>query len=337
MKQIWIPKAGPPSVLEVREAPDPAPAPGEVRIAVEAAGVNFADCLCRLGTYRDAPPLPLVVGYEVAGVIDAVGEGVDVRRIGESVVAMTRFGGYSSMVCVTSQFARKRPEGMDAVTGASIPVTGLTAWMMLEIMGRVREGDRVLVHSAGGGVGLMALDLIKYRQAIAVGTASTAKHAFLKEKGYDALVDYRKTDFEEELASGVGFDLILDPIGGESWMKNMNLLRPGGRLVCFGFSSLMAQKPNPINLVKHIVKIPWLKFNPIALINANKGIMGVNMLHLWSEADRLMIAMDVLLERWSTGHLHPQIHATVPFENAAEAHRMLQDRENVGKVVLVSG
>lgn len=240
------------------------------------------------------------------------------------------------MVCVPAQFARKRPEGMDSITGASIPVTGLTAWMMLEIMGRVREGDRVLVHSAGGGVGLMALDLIKFRQAVAVGTASTAKHAFLKERGYDELVDYRKVDFENALAQKPGFDLILDPIGGESWMKNMRLLRPGGRLICFGFSSLMAQKPNPLNLVKHMVKIPWLKFNPIALINANKGIMGVNMLYLWSEADRLVAALDTLMERWSTGHLQPQIHAAVPFEEAAEAHRMLHDRENVGKVVLIS-
>lgn len=335
MKQIWIPEAGPPSVLEVREAPDPEPEAGEVRIAVEAAGVNFADCLCRLGTYRDAPPLPLVVGYEVAGVIDAVGEGVDGVRIGEPVVAMTRFGGYSSLVCVPALQARRRPDGLDAVTGAAIPVTGLTAWMMLEVMGRVRAGDRVLVHSAGGGVGLMALDLIRYRGATAVGTASTAKHDFLYERGYDQLVDYRKTDFEDALASGPGFDLILDPIGGESWMKNLRLLRPGGRLMCFGFSSLMTQKPGPLTLIKHMVRIPWLKFNPIMLMNANKGIMGVNMLNLWGEAERMLVALDALLARWQSGDLRPRVHATIPFEAAGEAHRLLHDRENIGKVVLV--
>ena len=274
MKQIWIPSYGAPSVLETREAPDPDPGPGEVRIAVEAAGVNFADCLCRLGTYRDAPPAPMVPGYEVAGTIDAVGEGVDAQRIGEAVSALTRFGGYASVVCVPARQAMRRPDGMDAAMGASIPVTGLTAWVMLDMMGRVREGDRVLVHAAGGGVGLMALDLIKHHGAVAVGTASGHKHPFLLERGYDQMIDYRSVDFAEALAGEEGFDLILDPIGGETWLKNMRLLRPGGRLVCFGFSRLMAAGRNPIHLIKQMATIPWLKFNPIALINQNKGIMG---------------------------------------------------------------
>src|SRR5688572_7456571 len=140
MEQVWIPRTGAPEVLEVREAPDPEPGKGEVRVAVEAAGVNFADAMTRIGVYPDAPPLPAVVGYEVAGKIDRVGEGVPSSRVGEPVLAATRFGGYSSMVVVPSGQAMRRPEGLDAKNAAAIPVTGLTAWMMLEEMARVREG-----------------------------------------------------------------------------------------------------------------------------------------------------------------------------------------------------
>ena len=119
MRQIWIPRIGDPSVLDLREAPNPDPAPGEVRVAVEAAGVNFADLMCRMGLYPDGPPLPAVVGYEVAGEIDAVGEGVDADLLGRGVVAMTRFGGYSSAICVPAAQVGIRPEGLDAVTAAA--------------------------------------------------------------------------------------------------------------------------------------------------------------------------------------------------------------------------
>jgi NADPH:quinone reductase-like Zn-dependent oxidoreductase len=337
MRQIWIPKTGDPSVLDIREAPDPDPAPGEVRIAVEAAGVNFADAMARMGLYPDCPPLPTVVGYEVAGDIDAVGEGVDTRLIGKPAVAMCRFGGYASFRCVPAIQAAIRPDGLDAITAASIPVVGTTAWMMLEVMGRVREGDRVLVHSAGGGVGLMALDLIKRRGGHAIGTASPGKHKFLRERGYDELIDYRNHDFEHALAGQPGLDLILDPIGGDSWAKGLRLLRAGGRLICFGMSANATSDTwSPIALVKNITAVPWLKSNPIALINENKGIMGVNMGHMWHEGERVSSWLRALLVLWENDEIRPHIHATVPFDNAAEAHRILHDRENFGKVILTT-
>ena len=335
MKQIWIPRTGPPEVLELREAPAPEPAEGEVLIAVEAAGVNFADLMTRMGLYPDAPPLPTVVGYEVAGAVSAVGEGVSTGLVGAPVVAMTRFGGYSSSVVVKKGQLAMRPDGLDAVTAAAIPVTGLTAWMMLEEMGRIREGDRVLVHSAGGGVGLMALDLIKRRGAIAIGTASTGKHAFLEERGYDRLIDYRQVDFYEALKGEAGMDLILDAVGGSSWSKGLDLLRPGGRLICFGLSaSAKAGGRSLPKLARTMASVPWLKVNPISLMNGNKGVMGVNMGRMWHEADRVKAWLDELLVLWANGAIRPVVHATVPFENAKEAHRILHDRENLGKVVL---
>ncbi len=336
MKQITIPREGDPRVLTVVEAPDPTPGPGEVRVRVEAAGLNFADLMARMGLYPDRPALPCVMGYEVAGRIDAVGPGVDAGRVGEDVVGMTHFGGQSSVVCMPAVQAVVRPAGLDAVTAASIPVTGLTAWMMLIEMGRIRAGDRVLVHSAGGGVGLAALDLIKWKGAVAIGTASAKKHDFLRARGYDELIDYRSEDFAAALSGAPGLDLILDPIGGEAWAKGLSLLRPSGRLVCFGFSAnAQGSARSVFSVLKNMAAVPWLKVNPIWLMNQNVGVMGVNMGHMWDEAERVAGWLDQLLGLWKEGVLRPHVHATVPFSRAADAHQMLHDRLNFGKVVLV--
>ena len=335
MKQIWIPRTGEPSVLDLRECDDPIPGPGQVRIDVAAAGVNFADLLARMGLYPDAPPLPAVVGYEVSGSIDAVGEGVSETQLGTPVVALTRFSGYSSKVLVPEIQAAARPAEIDAITGAAIPVNGLTAWMILEVMGRVREGDRVLVHSAGGGVGLMALDIIKMHGATAIGTASAHKHGLLRARGFDQLIDYRSIDYEQALKDHEGFDLILDALGGDHWAKGLRLLRAGGRLACFGVSkSVAGQRGSKLRLLRTVMGIPWLATNPLALINANKGILGINLGHLWDEAQRVRKWLDELLHLVVQRKIRPLVYATIPFDDAAEAHAILHRRENIGKVVL---
>jgi NADPH:quinone reductase-like Zn-dependent oxidoreductase len=336
MEQVVIPRIGAPSVLEVRTAPDPEPGPGQVRIKVEAAGINFADLMARIGVYPDAPPLPAVVGYEVGGIIDQVGAGVDAARLGQPVLAATHFGGYSSHVVVKDAQALLRPEGLGAGDAASLVVTGLTAWMMCEALGRVRAGDRVLIHSAGGGVGLAALDLVKWRGGIAVGTASGSKHAFLTERGYDQLVDYTKEDFWAALKDGPPFDLVLDPVGGESWRKSFDLLGSAGRLVCFGFSANAAgNKRSLVGTLRNLSQTPWLLFNPIRVINANKGVMGVNMGRLWGEEGKMLAWLQELLALWAKGILRPYVDRAFPFSQAAEAHQYIHDRKNVGKVLLV--
>src|SRR5262245_17242657 len=219
MRQVWIARHGPPGVLEVREAADPSPGAGQVRVRVDAAGINFADISARMGTYPDAPPPPCVVGYEVGGTIDAVGDGVDPARVGEPVIALTRFGGYSEAVVVPSNQAMARPAGLGAREGAAIPVNYLTAYQMLIEIARVRAGDRVLIHQAAGGVGLAALDLCRMAGAETIGTASAGKHAFLRERGLDHAIDYRRRDYEGEvrqITRGDGVDAILDPMGGDS-------------------------------------------------------------------------------------------------------------------------
>lgn len=180
MRQVWIARAGPPEVLEVREAPDPQPGPGQVRIRVAAAGVNFADILARLGLYPDAPELPTVVGYEVAGTVDAVGPDVAAPAPGERVLALTRFGGYSDVVVVGAPQVIPIPSSLSFEQAATLPVNYLTAWIMLVHLGNVGAGQRVLVHSVGGGVGQAALQICRWRGAEVIGTASAAKHERLR-------------------------------------------------------------------------------------------------------------------------------------------------------------
>ncbi|MCZ6784038.1 MAG: medium chain dehydrogenase/reductase family protein [Proteobacteria bacterium] len=342
MRQVWIPRAGSPEVLELREAPDPLPAAGEVRIRVEASGVNFADIMGRLGIYPDLPAMPVVPGYEVAGRIDAVGDGVETDWIGRDVLAMTRFGGYADVVCVLEAQAYARPEELSVAEAAGLPVNYLTAFQLIEVMGSLRTGETVLVHSAGGGVGIAAVQLAKRIGARVIGTASASKHDFLKSLGVDECIDYTCEDFEArvlDITHGRGVELVLDAVGGKSFKKSYRSLAPTGRLGMFGISAAATGKRRSLtSLAVTLLGTPWLQFTPLALMNANKGVFGVNLGHLWEEQDRVSGWMETLLDytrERSESRIVPVVAETFPLEHAAEAHHYIQDRRNIGKVLLI--
>jgi NADPH:quinone reductase-like Zn-dependent oxidoreductase len=339
MRQIWISKAGPPETLVVKDAPDPNPRAGEARIRVEASGINFADVMGRMGLYPDLPKIPVVPGYEVAGRVDAVGEGVDPGWVGRDVFALTRFGGYADAVCAPTGRIFARPEGMSAQEGAAIPVNYLTAWQLIVVMGGLKAGETMLVHSAGGGVGIAATQIAKDIGAQVIGTASAAKHQELRTLGVDHLIDYRTEDFEKrarEITKGRGVELILDAVGGDSLKKGYRLLAPTGRLGIFGASSAATNKTGGVlGMVSMLAGTPWLQFNPLSLMNANKGVFGVNLGHLWDEADRTAGWMKQLIELWKRGAIKPRIARTFSFSEAAAAHHFIQDRGNLGKVLLI--
>jgi synaptic vesicle membrane protein VAT-1 len=235
MRQIWISKAGPPEVLVVKEALDPHPAAGDLRIRVEASGVNFADIMGRLGLYPDLPRIPVVPGYEVAGRVDAVGAAVDASWVGQDVFASTRFGGYADVVCVPQAQVFPRPSNMSAQEGASIPVNYLTAWQLIFVMGGLKAGETVLIHSAGGGVGVAATQIAKHIGATVIGTASAGKHKELRELGVDHLIDYRTEDFEErarQITGGRGVELILDAVGETRSRRVIACSRPPAASEC---------------------------------------------------------------------------------------------------------
>jgi synaptic vesicle membrane protein VAT-1 len=339
MRQVWITRAGPPEVLVVKEAPDPQPKAGEVRIRVEASGINFADIMGRMGIYPDLPPIPVVPGYEVGGRIDAVGSGVDGNWAGRDVLAVTRFGGYADTVCVPLNQVFARPAGMSALDGAALPVNYFTAWLLVVVMGSLKRNETVLIHSAGGGVGIAATQIAKHVGARVIGTASAGKHAELRAFGVDHLIDYRTEDFEartREITQGRGVELILDAVGGESWKKGYRVLAPTGRLGMFGVSSAVSGKERSIlGMLAMIASIPWFQFNPLALMNANKGVFGVNLGHLWGEIDRQRGWADQLLDLWTKGAIKPKIARSFRFDEAPRAHHFIQDRGNIGKVLLV--
>jgi len=338
MRQIWISKAGPPEVLQVKEAPDPEPGPGQARIRVEASGVNFADIMGRLGLYPDLPRIPVVPGYEVAGRVDAVGAGVEASWIGRDVFASTHFGGYADVVCAPLAQVFSRPPNMTAEEGAAIPVNCLTAWQLIVVMGGLKAGETVLVHSAGGGVGVAATQIAKHIGATVIGTASAAKHAELRALGVDHLIDYRTEDFEKrarEITGGRGVELILDAVGGDSLKKGYRLLAPTGRLGIFGASSAATNKAaGYLGMASMLANTPWLQFNPLSLMNANKGVFGVNLGHMWGEFDRMRRWMDEVMDLWASGVIKPKIARTFAFDEAPAAHHFIQDRKNIGKVLL---
>jgi synaptic vesicle membrane protein VAT-1 len=338
MRQVWITRTGPPEVLELRDAPDRVPRAGEVQIRVQAIGINFADIMARLGLYPDAPKLPAVIGYEVAGDVSAVGPGAGCS-VGERVFALTRFGGYSDVVCVPASQAVSLPGSMSYEEGAAIPVNYLTAYQMLVQMGSLKRGERVLVHSAAGGVGLAAIDLCRIYGADVIGTASASKHPVLRERGISQLIDYNTQDYEAEvkhLTAGRGVHIVLDAMGGSHWKKGYRCLAPTGRLVMFGLSSAATGKTRSItSLLKTLLGMPFFSFPPPRLINDNKALIGVNLGHMWDNAELLTSWLAQILSWHSEGKIHPTVGARFPLAEAAAAHHYIQDRKNIGKVVLV--
>lgn len=328
-------------VLQVLERPDPAVGPGEVRIAVKAAGVNFADTMARLGLYPDAPKPPCVMGYEVAGTVESVGEGVSAHAVGDRVIAGTRFGGQAELVTVPEIQVLPLPERLSFEQGAAFPVNYGTAYAALIVVGSLREGNRVLIHAAAGGVGIAATQIARNAGAEIFGTASPGKHDAIRDQGVKHAIDYRNQDFEAEamsLTNGEGVDLIIDALGPTSFRKDYRLLRPGGRLVMYGISEASTETGRDIpRMLKSLAKmplatIPWWK--SLALMNENKGVFGLNMLKWWDREGSLDRVTEPLMADLEAGLLEPVVAESFPFERAGEAHKFIAERRNVGKVVL---
>jgi NADPH:quinone reductase-like Zn-dependent oxidoreductase len=336
MKQIWIRKPGDVDVLDIAEAPAPEPGPSEVRIAVQAIGINFADLMARMGMYADAPKLPTVVGYEVAGTIDSCGAQVEGCVEGERVLALTRFGGYATHVCVPDAQVFALPSTMSFADAAAIPVNYFTAYLAVHHFGNLQDGERVLIHNAGGGVGIAALQLAKLRDVTVLGTASAGKHARLEELGLDHAIDYRSEDVGaavDRLTGGAGVHLVLDPLGGPSIKADYRMLAPLGRIIAYGASKVVSGRTRSVpRALSVLLRMP--RFSPFNLMNDNAGVLGLNLGHLWSEIARLRHVGERILELAAEGRIAPRAAHTFPFEEVREAHRFIHDRKNTGKVVL---
>jgi NADPH:quinone reductase-like Zn-dependent oxidoreductase len=336
MRQVWITRRGGPEVLEVREAADPTPGPGEVLIRVSAAGVNFADVMARMGLYPDAPPLPCVIGYEVAGTVEKVGDDADGIRPGARVLAMTRFGGYTDLLVVPRGQVSVMPDKLSFEQAAAIPVNYLTAWLMLIHLGSLRPGDKVLIHAAAGGVGQAAVQIARWRGAEIIGTASQSKHERLRAAGVEHCIDYTKQDFEAEVhkvTGGRGVDVALDAVGGPSFRKSYRSLAPLGRLFMFGAAAAAPGQRRQIwSALRTLAAMP--RFRAVPLMNENRGVFGINLGHLWREVDLIRTMLQEILALTEKDVLTPVVDTTHSFADAPAAHARLQSRQSFGKVLL---
>jgi NADPH:quinone reductase-like Zn-dependent oxidoreductase len=341
MKAILLEKKGPPEVMVEREVPTPEPAADEVRIRVQAAGINFADLLQRLGLYGNAPKMPYIPGFEVSGEISALGSEVSGLKEGDRVVALTRFGGYAGEVCAPKIAVLPVPAELDLTVAASIPVNYLTAWFCLKTMGNVRRGERVLIHNGAGGVGTAAVQLAREDGAEIFATASSEeKLDLLRDLGVQHPINYRASDFAEQIRRISGtrsIDLILDAVGGKTTLEGYKLLAPLGRLVSYGmFEAAPTANRNLLRAWRAWRRTP--RFNPIQMIGRNTGVFGFHLALLEGKNDLVAEAFAQIMEMVMAGRLRPIISGSYPLAaaGAAAAHRFIHERRNLGKVLLVN-
>jgi NADPH:quinone reductase-like Zn-dependent oxidoreductase len=355
-RRVVFRRHGAPEVLEVEEVPTPRPGPGEIRIAVAYAGVNYADVLARRGFYKWAPPLPTCVGFELSGTVVEIG-GADRRpsegtfgedlgaggrsdlAVGDRVLAITRFGGYADEIVVEANRAVRVPDGVDLATAAALPAVYVTAWHSIREVMRARPGESILIQAVAGGVGIAALQIAKILGLETFGTASSeAKLAFAREHGLDHGIDYVTHDFERvvlEHTRGRGVDHVLDSLGGEGLRKGYRCLSRGGTVVTIGAAQVAPPRRDPIALLRAGVElVRGGVFHPFQLIEDNRGVAGVQVLLLWDDLPRLARAFDELLGWLREGRIRPHVDRVVPLASAAEAHRALEGRGTRGKLLL---
>ncbi|MGH7409453.1 MAG: NADPH:quinone oxidoreductase family protein [Candidatus Methylomirabilis sp.] len=322
MKAIRVSKPGGPEALQYEDAPDPKPEPGEVLLRVEAAGVNFADTLARKGLYPTSTPPPFIPGFEVAGTVIGVGEGVEGITAGHRVMGFAPQGGYAELAVMPAASAIPIPEPMTFEEAAAFPIVFLTAYHALKSFGRLRQGESVLIHAAGGGVGTAAVQLAKVWGARVFATAgSDEKLSRVKGLGADEVLNYRTADFAEAVkhwTRGKGVDVILESVGGEVFEKSLRSLARDGRLVAIGFSSGVQPQ----------LQLGLLVMNGLSVLGLHIGVMTLK------QPELIRTSARELIELLAKGRIKPVISHVFPLREAAEAHRILEGRGSYGKLVL---
>jgi NADPH:quinone reductase-like Zn-dependent oxidoreductase len=343
-REVWrISRAGSLDRLARTAEPFAEPAPGEARIRVHAVGLNFADLFACLGLYSATPKGAFVPGLEFAGVVEALGPAADASPLqpGDRVFGLTRFGGYATGLNIDVRYLRPSPDGWDFAEAAAFPVQGLTAWYALVELGGLKRGAAVLLHSAAGGVGLNALQILVAHDARVVATVGNrAKRNLLAERfglTADQIIVRDRRDFGRQLdatltALGLdGLDLVLDAVAGPYFRPAYDRLRPEGRIVVYGAADLMpkGRRPDHVRLALRYLRRPRL--DPLRMVSENKSVMAFNLIWLWEQADRIPQAYERLS---SLVQRPPLVGRRFSFADAPAALRYLQSGESVGKVVL---
>jgi synaptic vesicle membrane protein VAT-1 len=342
MRAMVVRKYGAPEVFEAREVPDPQPKAGEALIRVKAIGVNFADLLQRMGIYPGTPKPPFVPGLEIAGVIEKIADNAgkpaegEPFRVGEAVVAFTHFKAYAAWAAVPVRQVYRLPPGMPFDDAAAIPVNYVTAYHSIFTMGNLQPGNRILVHGAAGGVGIAAVQLARARGLVIFGTAGPAKQEYLRKIGVDHAIDYQKNDFVEVVRKFApdGIEMVMDAIGGKNFSRSYKCLGPTGRLVVYGLSAA-AGPDGKRSLARGLTALAQNpRFHPMKLMSENICVIGVHLGSLQSRGALLRGELDEIFRMYALGKIKPVIGKSFPLTEAAAAHRYIQERKNIGKVIL---
>ncbi|MFW5658598.1 MAG: quinone oxidoreductase family protein [Bacteroidota bacterium] len=319
------------SAFTFRECPEPQPAPDEVLIAVEAFGLNFADVMARRGMYRDAPPMPSILGYEVVG---RIAEDYDDLKAGTRVLAFTRFGAYAQRAVAKRQAVVPIDDEVDAGEATALATQYCTAWFCAQHMAQIFPGDHVLIQAAAGGVGTALVQIARHRGAVVYGTAgSDEKLAYLKTLGVDVPINYRRQDFYQIIRQQIGhrgIDLAFDSVGGEVFKKSQQLLGPGGRIIAFGGAS---RKKGIFNLAKFVWEFGITV--TVKQLMSSQGIIGVNMLHIAdARPDYLQQTLQAVVSMHREGVLKPTVGGRYHHTELGKAHSELENRRTIGKLAV---
>ncbi|WP_293574229.1 zinc-binding dehydrogenase [Phaeobacter sp.] len=324
---IVIPEIGAPEVLQSQDMPTPTPGTGEILIRNHAAAVNFIDTIIRRGEMPEGmmPDLPHVPGVEGAGVVEALGDGVDGFAIGDRVawIGPIGAGGYGSHVIIGAPYVTHLAETIDFATAAAVPVNAVTAWHMLVNLGHARPGDSTLIHAAAGGVGTMAVQIAKHLGLTVIASVSTGKLDYARKQGADHVIDYRQEDVAarvKDITQGRGVDLTLNPISGESVTSDLEALAPLGTAVIFGFLAGPPTGTFAEDLTQHFQKSVALRVSDIYT-------------YFGDRPQAFSADLSHVLDLLGQGILRPQVEA-LPLTDAAEAHRRLETGHTTGKLVL---
>jgi NADPH:quinone reductase-like Zn-dependent oxidoreductase len=336
VRAILLERHGAPEILRVRVVPDPTPAPGQVRVRIEAIGVNYAEVLSRKGLYGWAPAMPYTLGMEATGTIDMVGAGVAQRAIGEPVIVGAQHGAYAEMIVVPENQALPVVPGFSTEENAAIAVNYLTAWVALMEMARLRRTDRVLVTAAAGGVGTAAVQIATRFGCATVGMAgSESKLQTIRRLGAESAVSYRGGDFRVRLEAAANpnrFDVVLELVGGEVFRAVWPVLAPFGRVVVAGFASLALQRWNPLSWLRTWRDLP--KADIRSLAPPSHGLLGTHIGYLLADPPRLAKVWGDLMGFVAAHRIRPVVGTTFSFDEMAKAHRLMESRLGVGKIVV---
>lgn len=336
MRAIVLDRHGGPDVLRVQELPEPLPGAGEVRVRVDAIGVNYAEVLSRRGAYGWAPALPYTLGMEATGTIDRLGSGVERRAPGERVIVGAQRGAYAEWLVAPERQALPAIAGYSIEENAAFAVNYVTAWVALMEMARLRPTDRVLVSAAAGGVGTAAVQIATRFGCATVGLAgSDEKLDAIRALGAEAAVNYRAPAYEERLRTVAGadrFDVVLEVVGGEVFRSVWPVLAPFGRVVAAGFASLALRRWNPLSWLRTWRDLPRAGIRSLA--PASHGFMATHIGYLLDDPPRLARVWDELVAFVAEHDIRPVVGATFALDEMAEAHRLMESRRSVGKIVV---